>query len=84
MGNNQVIFEKLKRFFALNLKIKETILKLAPTELDDVSEKSRIEYTDKLYKQLKGLELEFNEMAESIGIDSSIVKSKRCLLNRKI
>lgn len=59
--------KKFKDFFTSDMKIKETLLELAPTETDDISEERRIEYTDKLYKELKNLELEFIEMNKNFG-----------------
>ena len=46
-------FESLKRFFKSDMKMKETLLNLAPTELDDSNEETRRKYIDKLYKELK-------------------------------
>lgn len=59
--------KKFKDFFIRDIKIKETILELTPTETDDISEERRIKYTNKLYKELKNLELEFIEMNENFG-----------------
>lgn len=71
MENNnkqkQETFENLKNFFLSDMKMKETLLNLAPTELDDYSEETRIEYTDKLYKALKDFEIEFIEIANRFG-----------------
>lgn len=66
------IFESLKKFFISDMKIKETLLKLSPNEIDDWNEESRIEYTDKLYKGLEKLEIEFNTIVENFDFDSEI------------
>lgn len=66
---------KFKNFFESDIKVKEELLKLAPTELDDTDEESRIEYADQLYKALRSLELEMQEMAQNIGIEPTIVKT---------
>lgn len=63
----QETLENLKNFFKSDMKIKEKLLKLAPTELDDYSEETRIEYTDKLYKALKDFEIEFLDFANKFG-----------------
>lgn len=71
-------FEKIKRFFESDMKIKEALLKLAPTEKDDFNEESRIKYADKLYKELRDLELEFIEGVKNFGFDpiiTTIIKS---------
>lgn len=67
--------KKFKDFFTSDMKIKETLLKLAPTEIDDINEESRIEYTDKLYKELKNLELEFIEMMQNFGNNPEIAQT---------
>ena len=71
MENNdekkQETFEDLKNFFKSDMKIKEKLLKLAPSELDDYSKETRIEYTDKLYKNLKEFEIEFLDIANKFG-----------------
>ena len=51
--------QALKNFFESDMKIKETLTKLAPSKTDDWNEASRIDYADKLYKGLKDLEVEF-------------------------
>lgn len=48
--------EAMKEFFERDMKIKETLMNLAPTEADDYDELSRIEYVDKLEKGLDSLE----------------------------
>ena len=81
-------FEALKKFFDNNMKIKEMILKIAPTELDDYNEESRIEYTDKLDKALKEIqnilidtakEFNFGEETEQI-INANFEKRRESLL----
>ena len=67
--------KKIKDFFTSDMKIKETLIRLAPTEMDDYSEESRIEYTDRLYKELKSLELEFIEMTQNFGDNQEIVQT---------
>lgn len=59
--------EKYKDFFLSDMKVKDTILSLAPTELDDYDEENRIKYVDKLYKELEFLETEFTQMSENLS-----------------
>ena len=51
--------ETFNNFFESDMKIKNTLVKLAPSKIDDCDESSRIDYIDKLYKSLKDLEAEF-------------------------
>lgn len=48
--------DAMKEFFERDMKIKETLIRLAPTEADDYDELSRMEYVDKLEKGLDSLE----------------------------
>lgn len=64
-------YEDLKKFFTSDMKIKEELLRLAPTEIDDASEENRMKYCDKLYSALRDLEIEFVDMAQSIFGDGS-------------
>lgn len=66
--------KKFKDFFTSDMKIKETLLRLAPTEMNDINEESRIEYTDRLYKELKNLELEFIEMTQNFGNNPEVAQ----------
>lgn len=71
-------FESLKKFFAADMRIKQELLKLAPTEKDDASEESRMEYADKLYKAIRDLEAEFIDMSKSLlGENSNIIEILR-------
>ncbi len=65
-------FEVLKKFFQNDMKIKEIILNLAPTELDDYNEKYRIEYTDKLNKVVKELEPIFVDTAKEFKFGQEV------------
>lgn len=65
-------FENLKKFFASDMRVKETLLRLAPTEKDDFNEESRSEYVDKLYKEVKDLEIEFSNIAKSFEFNPSV------------
>ena len=46
--NKMKNLEAMKEFFERDMKIKETLMSLAPTEADDYDELSRMEYVDKL------------------------------------
>ena len=77
MGNKKTSFEKFKRFFEMDMRIKETLLRIAPNEYDDFNEESRIEYTDKLYKELRNLEFEFIEMVRNFGNNPEMIQKIR-------
>ena len=64
-------FESLKKFFESDMQLKQTLLELAPTEKDDFNEESRMQYTDKLYKELRDIEREFLSMINSLGLSPS-------------
>ena len=50
------VLEGLKKFFANDMKIKKTLVKMTPTELETCNEEKRIEYVDELYKSLREIE----------------------------
>lgn len=57
------------------MRIKQELLKLAPTEKDDASEESRMEYADKLYKAIRDLEAEFIDISQNLlGENSSVIE----------
>ena len=60
-------YEALKKFFKSDVKIKETMLKLAPNGMEDYDEESRIKYTDKLYDTLRDLEVEFIDISQNFN-----------------
>ena len=62
----------LKVFFENDMKIKKTLINMAPSEIDDFDEASRIEYVDKLYKELDGLEHEFLASVKNLKLNSEV------------
>lgn len=82
-------FDALKNFLRDDIKIKELILKLAPTYLDDYNEESRIEYTDRLNKGLKELELMLSDTVDEFDFGKEIkdaikrhfIEQREALLN---
>ena len=60
-------YEALKKFFKSDVKIKETMLNLAPNGMEDYDEESRIKYTDKLYDTLRDLEVEFIDISQNFN-----------------
>lgn len=57
-------YETFKKFLKTDMRIKESLLKDAPSELDGYSEESRIEYTDKLEHELKDFEDDLQIIAD--------------------
>ena len=45
--------QALETFVKKDMQIKELLLRLAPSELDESSEQSRMQYVDKLYKNIE-------------------------------
>lgn len=76
------LFEGLKNFFQVDMKIKENLLQLAPSEIDDYNEETRIEYIDKLYKNLKELEREFVDAIQELQFEPSIKKAIESHFNK--
>lgn len=69
-------FRSLKKFFKTNLEIKQKLLNLAPTELDDIDVETRMQYTDKLFNALNDLEIEFDIMIREIfGDESELIET---------
>lgn len=66
-NEQEEFLEKYKDFFLSDMKVKDTILSLAPTELDDYDEENRIKYVDKLYKELDFFKSEFTQMSENLS-----------------
>ena len=65
--NKMKNLEAMKEFFERDMKIKETLMSLAPTEADDYDELSRMEYVDKLEK---GLPIKFENVIADAGYES--------------
>lgn len=67
--------ESLKKFFESDMRIKQTLLNLAPNQIDDYSEESRIKYADKLYKKLGDIKAEFIDTIQNFEFSPAINKS---------
>ncbi|MBR3133326.1 MAG: hypothetical protein IKG42_04605 [Clostridia bacterium] len=65
----------LKDFFESDMKIKESLIKSTPTEMDDYNEESRIKYIDKLDEELKYFKEQFLSITMKFNFGSSIEKS---------
>ena len=70
--NKNIYFENFKRFLQTDMKIKETLVGLAPTTMESYNEESKLEYLDKIYKTMKNLKLEFTDIAKSFDFESGI------------
>lgn len=75
-NERQKNFEKLKKFLNSDFSIKNSLVELAPNEMDNYNEDSRIQYVDKLYKELNDMEYEFTNMCKNFSKDDEIVKKK--------
>ena len=50
--------QALQSFFETDMKIKEVLIKLAPTNMDEYNEESRMNYIEKLDKELDYIQFE--------------------------
>ena len=71
-GNKMKNLEAMKEFFERDMKIKETLMSLAPTEADDYDELSRMEYVDKLEKGLDSLEYDTLASIKKFGFGEEL------------
>lgn len=62
----------LKKFFDIDMKIKDMLIRMAPTEMDDLSTENRMEYIDKLYAELTNIETSISMALEGLNIEYSI------------
>ena len=70
--NKMKNLEAIKEFFERDMKIKETLMSLAPTEADDYDELSRMEYVDKLEKGLDSLEYDTLASIKKFGFGEEL------------
>lgn len=78
----QKMYEALKSFFKMDMKLKEAMSRLAPTELDDYNEETRIEYTDKLDKFFKETEIELSIMSQKFGFGLEVSEAIKNHFNK--
>ncbi len=69
-------YEKFKKFLNSNMRVKNSLVELAPSEKDNYDENSKIQYVDKLYKELRDIEFELSNMIKCFGRDSNVLKEK--------
>ena len=70
--NKMKNLEAMKEFFERDMKIKETLMTLAPTEADDYDELSRMEYVDKLVKWLDSIEYDTLASIKKFGFGEEL------------
>lgn len=70
--NKMKNLEAMKEFFERDMKIKKTLMSLAPTEADDYDELSRMEYVDKLEKGLDSLEYDTLASIKKFGFGEEL------------
>lgn len=76
------LLEKIKKFFKEDLKIKETLINIAPTELDDYDENTRMKYIDKIYKTLEEFEMNFIDIAKDLVENPEIIEKIKIGFNK--
>lgn len=62
-------YKLLEQFFDINLKIKELMIKCAPTENDNYNFDSRIKYGDKLYFAIEDIKDLFLKILENLNLN---------------
>ena len=67
--------KRLEEFFKRDMNIKTALMQIAPREIDDYDEESRIKYIDMLYKELNHFEKEFKNIVESFGLGQNVLNS---------
>ncbi len=76
MNQKEQELKKIENFFKIDAEIKNSLWKLAPTEMDDYDEESRIKYVDKLMKKLEDFQIEFVGICKDWGGDKKAVIEK--------
>lgn len=75
MDEQEQNFKKLKDFFKKDMNMKNLLMSLAPKEIDDYDEESRMKYMDALYNGLTHFEEEFRSIAESFGLGEEVLNA---------
>ena len=65
----------LETFVKKDMQIKELLLRLAPSELDESSEQSRMQYVDKLYKNIGTLQEKFLTGIHGLNLGEDITEA---------
>ena len=82
--NKMKNLEAMKEFIERDMKIKETLMNLAPTEADDCDELSRIEYVDKLEEGLDSIEYDILASIKKFDFDEELNNTiKEYFVNKK-
>ncbi len=66
------MYQALLEFFKANMRIKNEMVNLKPTEIDDYNEESIIEYKDKLYNYFKETKREFSKIVQKFNLGSEV------------
>lgn len=66
------MYKALQDFLIMDMKIKENMFKLAPNELDEYNEESRIEYSDKLADFVNEIQIQFNDISKEFDFGSEV------------
>jgi hypothetical protein len=72
--------KKMERFFNYNLKVKELMNMLMPTELDFYNDETKFKYTDKVLECIERIDIYLNKMMLEYHLPQNIIK----LFNLKI
>ena len=66
--------ENMENFLKIDLEIKEKIAELAPDNIDFENEDSKIEYSDKMFKGIKELQINFSQLMNNLDLPPEITE----------
>lgn len=81
-NEKEKMLENLISFFKTDMKIKEGIVELVPSEFDCCNEDCLNKYADKLYKSLKEFEIQFEKIEDDFGFDDTIKEATKRYFER--
>ena len=68
MAEEEKKLQALQSFFETDMKIKEVLIKLAPTDMDEYNEESRMNYIEKLDKELDYIQFEMRGVLKNFEL----------------
>lgn len=74
--------EALKKFFDIDMKIKEMLTRMAPTQMDDFSNEDRMKYIDRIYAEVVDAEERIFYALEKLGLAYTLQSSVKISFNR--
>ena len=75
-------YKALVDFFKKDMEIKTTLMNLAPNSTDEYSEKSRLDYLDRLFGELKDIEFKFKDIIRKFDMENQLGDCFQIYFNR--